>query len=564
MNPLRSLRSRVTLGMAVLVTLVLLIAVSATRAIRSISQAVETETSALLAANEAGGGLVRSVLNEIRSAEQYLLDPSAALQREFVTSGDSAYAYQETFRRLSGLSTQDRYVTNKIADEQSAIEVSYALAHALADLGRDAEARRHANQARAPADTLVADVQALSRSQRTRALIRVQALQQQAGRRERNVWALFSLALTLGVATTIYTVRSVDLPLRRLVGAAERFGGGDLRPATLGDMPTELGRLAAAMDEMAARLRDVVGIVVKESNQISGSASDFSAMSEELAASSGEISTAMVKMSHSAETQVHGMREADELLGRLRATAAEADEASSRVVALGDTIRDLAVRHRTDVAAAGQTLLDVREVVQTSAQQVQELARKSESITEFIDLIKQISSQTNLLALNAAIEAARAGEHGRGFAVVAEEVRHLADSSARAAEDVTKTVQFIRNQVREVSSTMQVGTGKVRGIEGVAGAAARALDDIGAAVQEVRTAAAVVSAQAALNRTIVAQLGGKTAEAAASATEHASASQEVTAAAEEQSASTEEMAAAAGDLLQGATRLTDAMSVFRT
>ena len=218
MNPLRSLRSRVSLGMVVLVTLVLLIAISATRAVRSVSRAVETETAALLAGTEAGSGLVGMVLNEIRAAEQYLLDPSAALQREFISSGDSAYAYQQTFRQLTGLSTQDRYIINKIADEQSTIEVAYALAHALADLGRDAEARRHADQARAPADTLVADVRALSRSQSARALIRTELLRQDASSRERGVWALFGLALILGVATTLYTVRSVDLPLRRLVG----------------------------------------------------------------------------------------------------------------------------------------------------------------------------------------------------------------------------------------------------------------------------------------------------------------------------------------------------------
>ena len=67
MTVLKSLRSRVSLGMTVLVTLVLLIAVSATRAVRSISQAVETETTALLAGTEAGSGLVGAILNEIRS-----------------------------------------------------------------------------------------------------------------------------------------------------------------------------------------------------------------------------------------------------------------------------------------------------------------------------------------------------------------------------------------------------------------------------------------------------------------------------------------------------------------
>jgi methyl-accepting chemotaxis protein len=209
-------------------------------------------------------------------------------------------------------------------------------------------------------------------------------------------------------------------------------------------------------------------------------------------------------------------------------------------------------------------LLDIREVVATSARQVQELSRLSEPITDFIDLIRQISSQTNLLALNAAIEAARAGEHGRGFAVVAEEVRRLADSSATAAEEVAKTVQFIRNQVRDVTETMDVGSARVHGIEAVATAAARALEDIAAAVHEVHTAASEVVREAEANRGIVAQLGERTQEVSHAATEHASASEEVTAAAEEQTASTEEMAAAAGDLLQGATRLTTLMQDFKT
>ena len=314
---------------------------------------------------------------------------------------------------------------------------------------------------------------------------------------------------------------------------------------------------------MSGKLRRLVDAVTTESKQISSSARDFSAMSEQLAASSGEISTAMVKVSGSADTQVQGMELADEMLARIRNTTYENVDEANRLDQLGDQVSTLAGRHHTDVSAATEALLDVREFVQGSATQVKELARLSESITEFIDLIKQISSQTNLLALNAAIEAARAGEHGRGFAVVAEEVRNLADSSARAAEEVTKAVQHIRNQVQEVSSTMQVGTEKVRGIETVAQSAAGALDSIVQAVEEMRGSSKRVAASAEENRTVVDDLGRRTGDVAAAASEHASASEEVSAAAEEQSASTEEMAAAAGDLLQGAHRLTDLVGQFK-
>jgi methyl-accepting chemotaxis protein len=561
---LRSLRSRVIGGMALLLALVFVIALLGVNSIRSLDRSVDQELSLLLESTDLSNGLIASLSAEVRSAEQYLAISSETSRRRFIAEGDSAYAYQRRYRTLSALTTSDRYIVNKIAANQAQLEVAYARAHALADLGRIEDARRQADQARAPADTLLGDVRALALAQTNRSMVRASELRREARQRRSLLWLLLFVSLALGAGTSVQTVRWVDLPLRRLIGAADRFGAGDLRRVQLGRMPTELDQLARAMDGMASRLRSVVVAVVNEASQIGNSATDFSAMSEELAASSGQISTAMVKIASSAEQQVRGMEKADALLLSLRQIAETNSTASARMVELGDRIRELAARHRGDVAAAAQTLLDIQDVVATSARQVQELTRLSEPITAFIDLIRQISSQTNLLALNAAIEAARAGEHGRGFAVVAEEVRRLADSSSSAAEEVAKTVQFIRKQVRDVTETMDVGSARVQGIEVVATAAARALEDIASAVHEVHTAAAEVVREAEANRRIVTQLGERTQEVSQAASEHASASEQVTAAAEEQTASTEEMAASAGDLLQGATRLTALMQDFKT
>lgn len=564
MRVLRSLRSRVIGGMAVLLALVLAIAYLGVDSIQSLNRSVDQELSLLLESTDLSNGLISSLSSEVRAAEQYLVVPSDLFRKRFIDEGDSAYVYQRRYRVLGALTTSDRYIVNKIASNQAQLEVAYATAHALADLGRTEEAKKQAEVARAPADTLLGDVRALALAQTNRAMARANDLRREAQQRRSLLWVLLFASLALGVGASIQTVRWVDLPLRRLVAAADRFGAGDLRRVQLGKMPSELEQLARAMDSMAGRLRGVVVSVVNEASQIGNSATDFSAMSEQLAASSGQISTAMLKIASSAEQQVRGMERADGLLLSLRHIAETNATASARMVELGDRIRELAARHRSGVASAGQTLLDIQGIVAQSARQVQELTRLSEPITAFIDLIRQISSQTNLLALNAAIEAARAGEHGRGFAVVAEEVRRLADSSSSAAEEVAKTVQFIRKQVREVSETMDVGSARVQGIEVVASAAARALEDIAAAVGEVHAAAGEVVREAEANRQIVTQLGERTQEVSQAATEHASASQQVTAAAQEQTASTEQMAASAGDLLQGATRLTALMQDFRT
>lgn len=560
---LNTLKARIALGTGALVAGLVAIAALALTSLRGLSEAVTREAALLSAVTALSNGILATVLDEVRAGELYLTELSPDAVRQFRASADETYEYERRLRALPALDEENRALIARIGTLQQRVHAGYSYAHALADLDRRQQARAALEVARGPAEEMMRFVRTFASAQAAGAQETGRNLLQTAQQREVVVWIVLAVSIVLGTAISVATVRTVERPTLRLGAAAVRFSEGDLRPVWLGQMPRELATLADAMGQIGTRLRSVVADVITESGRISGTAADLSAVSEQLAATATQINTAMIEISQGAEKQVADLGGCTSATERMEQIALANAEVARRVSERGAEIHRLAARYQQDVGAAATALLELRTVVQTSAGQAEELDRRSESINDFVDLIRRISSQTNLLALNAAIEAARAGERGMGFAVVAQEVRELADSSGQAAEEVAQHLKVVRQQVAQVVETMAAGRAKVRGVEEVAQGAARALEAIVAAVADVEEAARRVAAEAAENLKAAQDVRRLLREVARAAHAHASSSQQVTAAAEEQGAATQEMAARASELSQAAERLRALVKGFR-
>lgn len=505
-------------------------------------------------------GLQATVLDQIATGEHYFIARDGSTSAAFDSLGAAA---RGLFGRFAALPGADAATIDSIRALHARIEQSYAEAHRDLEAGRGAEALARAQSAAGMTRQLRAYIRALSNDELQRQDAGSSEIARRMEVRQRSTFVFLLVLVGIVLTFGYLTLRAINMPLTRLVGAANQFGAGDLNVSVNGNMPDEFRVLAGAFTGMADRLRTVVGETVTTAKRIGASASDLSSISEEVAASSGEVSTAMIGITTGAEEQASGLRTVNEALHEMRERAEEIGDTSSRVQVLSDQIRGLAETRKLDVQLALETLLEVQEVVTSSSRSVNQLQEASERITAFAGTIQGIARQTNLLALNAAIEAARAGEHGRGFGVVAEEIRKLADGSSRAADEVATTVKHINKQIADVVLTMSEGSSKVSGVEFKSKQAERAFEEIVAAVAAVREETVKVLAVANENKRIVAsvedtvRLVGQTAES------HAASAQQVSAAAEEQSAATEEMSAASVELLHAAERLKELVSGFR-
>ena len=542
-------------GTAMLVLLVLASALVGVSAIRSMDDAIGTDLGQVLRANTLAGTLLALTTAQMRVGEAYLVTPSGDLARQFIALGDSAHTVHRQLRLLPETTPDDLTALNRIGDNQAAIEIAYARAHAFADLGQPDSARADARQAQDPANLLMADVQALARSMQQRVETRTATLQQLANRRQSLVWLLFIIALVVGVVTAVWVVQSIEDPIARLAAGSDRMGEGDLRPVELARMPEELSQLGQSVNRMAGRLQTVVEAVAREAREINASAGDFSAMSQELAASSTQIATEMAEVSRTAGMQVVNVKDADAIFHEIRSGVTRNARLAAETADLSDRIRSIAEHHRHSITTTGQALQELRGLVRTAYSQVDTLGGQAEQLITMVDRLRDLANRSDVLAVNAAVEAARSTEFGSGFSAVASEIRTLSDGGRTSADAAERVGTALRETLRRTLDSLHSGSARILVIEGAAERTANALQEIITAVEAVATAGSKVVDGVHRNHLLVNGLADKFGEVQQIAQQHAVANDAVAASAAEQTASTEEMATGATELFEAAQRL---------
>ena len=307
-------------------------------------------------------------------------------------------------------------------------------------------------------------------------------------------FAVTGLVAALVLAGLIVVV-SITRPLGSLVGVLQRMAKGEIE--------AEIGE-AARGDEIGAVGRAVEGIKAMVARKAAEEA-EVKRRADEAAAA--ERRRTMIELADGFEAAVGGIvglvaSSATELQATAQQLTSTATETASQSTTVAAAAEEAACNVGTVAAAAeelGSSVQEISRQVQGStglaqaavgeadqtAQLVQALRATSARIGDMVGLISTIASQTNLLALNATIEAARAGEAGRGFAVVAAEVKELANQTARATEEIGGQIAEIQGVTDRAVSAIGTITTRIREINTVATGIAAAVEQQGAATQEI-------------------------------------------------------------------------------
>ena len=312
-----------------------------------------------------------------------------------------------------------------------------------------------------------------------------------------------SHSLLIGVALALVFIllimgwliaRGVARPITQITDAMNALAGGrhqiDLPEIRRRD---EIGAMAATLQVFRSNAQEKERLAAEQIKAQAAAETERRALLDRLAADFEQSVRRVVdQVARSAEDmdRTAGVMSATAMDTNQQATlvASASEEVSASIQTVASSADELSASIREiarQVDQSSRVTQQASEEAERTSDTMRSLSESSSRIGEVVSLITDIASQTNLLALNATIEAARAGEAGKGFAVVAGEVKHLANQTAKATEEIASQIGAVQDATQKAVGAIGGIVTRIQEIHQIATAIASAVEEQSAATAEI-------------------------------------------------------------------------------